>query len=388
MILKVLTFILIMSILVAAHEYGHYLFARLFGMGVEEFAIGFGKKGATLWKKKYKIRNKETGELVEGETEYNFRLIPLGGFVRIKGMVPEEDGSEVRIPAGFYQASPFARLIVLLAGPAFSVLAGILIAAIVIVSWGRMVPDSAPLLGKLSPDSPALAAGLQKGDTILSIDGVPIKVFFDIVRNVRDKGDKPIHIVANRGGKNLEIDVRPVVDKEPSMVLDETMNDTGRRKIQSKLGIAPNMRTESVPVIEALSMSATLPFAYIKAFGTVIRQNQIAENVSGPVGIAKATGEAVDAGIRSVLIMAATLSISLGIMNLFPIPPFDGGQIVVALIEMARRGRRISFKLQSMVNLMGMAMIGLLFISVMYLDLTRQNSQASQRTPSAQARPK
>src|SRR5207302_10904574 len=115
----------------AAHEYGHYLFARIFGMGVEEFAIGMGKKLLVWRRKTYPVGNVEpSGEEAITQppqatetTEFTIRAWPVGGFVRIKGMVPEEDGSEIRIPGGFYSKAPWKRLIVLFAGPLFSVLA-------------------------------------------------------------------------------------------------------------------------------------------------------------------------------------------------------------------------------------------------------------------------
>jgi Predicted membrane-associated Zn-dependent proteases 1 len=155
----VLVFLLIITVLVAAHEYGHYLFAKIFGMGVEEFAIGFGRNPIWTYRRKtYRLpiaRDQvvepysessasgmpgemtrrtitpvvvETpeGRYIEETTNFTIRAWPLGGFVRIKGMMPEDDGSEVRIPGGFYSKDPWKRFIVLLAGPVFSVLAGVI----------------------------------------------------------------------------------------------------------------------------------------------------------------------------------------------------------------------------------------------------------------------
>ncbi|HKU53309.1 MAG TPA: site-2 protease family protein, partial [Nitrospira sp.] len=163
-LLTAVVFVVMLCVLVAAHEYGHYLLARLFGMGVEEFAIGFGKKPIWTWMRKtYSVQRNpgpagpsvplhlETSSYptdgssalqpepetsptpsqvkltVQETTDFTIRPWPLGGFVRIKGMVPEEDGSETKVPGGFYSKAPWKRFIVLLAGPVFSVLAGVII---------------------------------------------------------------------------------------------------------------------------------------------------------------------------------------------------------------------------------------------------------------------
>ena len=121
--LLTVVFLFMISALVAAQELGHYLFARLFGMGVEEFAIGYGKKPLFTWlRKPYKVRGHSGEDLGESETtDFTVRPWPLGGFVKIKGMMPEEDGSEINVRGGFYNKPPWQRFVVLLAGPAFSV---------------------------------------------------------------------------------------------------------------------------------------------------------------------------------------------------------------------------------------------------------------------------
>jgi len=222
-----LVFIVMISILVFAHELGHYLFARLFNMGVEEFAIGFGKKPIIVYAKRdYRIKvlagedphlphskpaddlNEQMASLavrmegstpnlhsniVEGEhgvelhetTHFTVRPIPAGGFVRIKGMLPEEDGSEVRIPGGFYSKAPWKRFIVLLAGPAFSVLAGILILVPTFMSDGITKFDPHPILGQVTPGRPADQAGLRQGDKIIALNERPIHSFFEMIQVVR-----------------------------------------------------------------------------------------------------------------------------------------------------------------------------------------------------------
>src|SRR5579859_4472111 len=149
------------TLLVAAHEYGHYLFARLFKMDIEEFSIGFGHMPSgfakALGKKPYWTWMKK------GDTEFNIRPLPLGGFVRIKGMMPQEDGSETKIENGFYSKSPAKRLAVLFAGPLFSVLAGMLVLVGMLTLVGKPVVDETFFCSVRHGD-PAERAGIQSGD--------------------------------------------------------------------------------------------------------------------------------------------------------------------------------------------------------------------------------
>ena len=210
--------VVMFSVLVAAHELGHYLFARLFNMGVEEFAIGFGKKPIFQWMKRtYTIPIKDdevaaivhtssgidiegsghrpaedmveeespSGKILRETTRFTVRPWPLGGFVRIKGMLPEEDGSETTIAGGFYNKPPIQRLVVLFAGPLFSVLAGILILTPLYMTTGQGVPDLSPQIGAVSPEGPAGKAGLKEKDIVDSVDGKPISKFYELISIVR-----------------------------------------------------------------------------------------------------------------------------------------------------------------------------------------------------------
>lgn len=202
--------VVMFTVLVAAHELGHYLFARLFNMGVEEFAIGFGKRPLIEWmKRSYTIPMREgevasiavspervnlegagqrppedmieedtpSGKVLRETTRFTIRPWPLGGFVRIKGMLPEEDGSETTIAGGFYNKPPVQRLMVLFAGPLFSVLAGILI-LIPLYCWtGTYEPDNAPKIGAVVIGGPADKAGLREGDFVDSVNGARSKAF-------------------------------------------------------------------------------------------------------------------------------------------------------------------------------------------------------------------
>jgi regulator of sigma E protease len=410
-------FLLMISILVAAHELGHYLFARLFNMGVEEFAIGFGKKPLTTYMRKtYRVplsadeaarvrRDKEAAEapattvaasahlsleggqqtgfrseLVETEagpqleetTKFTIRPWPLGGFVRIKGMVPEEDGSEVRVPGGFYSKAPWQRFIVLLAGPVFSVLAGIFVLWGFFVASGPRVASDEPIVGSVSANGPAHVAGLQQGDRIVALNGQPVQSFFDMVVNVRDSGAKPISVVFERKGERRQVEVAPRLDEQPLPVLGPSGAPSGESRRQWRLGIAPSDVRQPLPAGPALVAAALVPVEVVKGLaGMVRRPAEIQHNVGGPVTMVSLTHQFAKQGVAPVFFFAALLSISVGIFNLLPIPPLDGGQMLMSIAEMLRGGRRLSIQVQGAIATAGFAVVMLMIVGILFVDIKR-----------------
>ncbi len=262
-----IVFLLMISILVAAHELGHYLFARMFNMGVEEFAIGFGKRPLVTWMRRtYRVDPPDPSvETPSGEsaatpdaqhpapnapttetTDFTIRAWPLGGFVRIKGMLPEDDGSEVKIPGGFYSKPPWQRFLVLLAGPLFSVAAGVLMLIPIFMLAGIMRPSNEPVIGQVTKDSPAETAGLRQGDRIVSIAGKPVRTFFDFHSVVRDSGGKKLSLELERDGAPLRVEVVPLQRKEATGVYGPNLEPTPDERRQAFVGVmVPCSRKES-----------------------------------------------------------------------------------------------------------------------------------------------
>ncbi len=380
--------VLMVSVLVAAHEYGHYLFARMFKMGVEEFAIGFGKKPLIVWmRKKHTVLNDQTGENLQEETEFTIRPWPLGGFVRIKGMVPEADGSEIHIPGGFYSKAPWKRFIVLLMGPVFSIVAGMLLLIPIFAISGKYVSDNRPIMGKITAKGPADKAGLKQGDKIIAIAGKPVKTYFDVISTVRDSGGKELSVRYMRDDVQAETQVSPLLDTRPSPVLDENLEPTGETKIQSKLQVQISRTRVPVSFGEAVLESVRLPIESGKRFVAMFTApKELTENLSGPVGIAQATNEA-STSWEGIVSLAAILSISVGFLNLLPVPPLDGGQMAIALAEMLRSGRRLSIKVQMIVNATGMGLLALLMMSAFYMDFKRLGERNEQKPPAKASQP-
>ncbi len=370
-------FLLMISILVAAHELGHYLFARLFGMGVEEFAIGFGKKPLIVWMQKtYKVQDDRDGNSEQTETtDFTIRPWPLGGFVRIKGMIPEEDGSEVSVPGGFYSKAPWQRFIVLLAGPAFSVIAGILVLIPLYATIGidRLVGE--PIVAAVMAEGPAKDSGIKAGDKVVSVNGERVNGFFELQAKMRHLGGQEVQVSVDRAGQQLAFPVKSVWAENDSMARDANGDATGEWSRQGLLGIELQRGKDvlvKLPLPQAFTSAINAPVQAVRNIISLIkRPKNFSKSVSGPATMVAFTKYALDKGIATVLKLAALLSISVGIFNLLPFSPLDGGQMVVSVLEMLRRGRRLSIELQTKLSAVGMSLIAVLVLFAWFFDFKR-----------------
>lgn len=374
-ILVAVIFLTIVTVLVAAHELGHYLFARLFKMGVEEFAIGFGRRPLwTYMRRTYKTDHPTADGKGEETTNFTIRPWPLGGFVRIKGMVPEEDGSEVNVQGGFYSKPPWQRFVVLLAGPVFSILAGFALLIPLFMVVGVNKPLNEPVIGALGEkgESAAADAGLMKGDRILAIDGKPVSTFYDVILSIRDRGVEPVTLAIKRDDRQFDVTLTPRLDEQPTPVLNSSLEATPDRKIQSKLGAGYQRVRVPQPFLSAVREAVSLPGRMVASlFGVVKQPSRFKDEMGGPASMVAITAGSAREGLPDVLFFAGALSISLGIFNLLPIVPLDGGQMLVAVAEMFRRGRRLSFKVQNTVTGFGFILILMLIVGVFAADINR-----------------
>lgn len=305
-------------------------------------------------------------------TEFSMLALPLGGFVRIRGMHPRPDGSETQIDGGFYSKSAWARFVVLFAGPIFSILLGAVLFFSQLAFFGMEKLTNEPIIGMVGADGPASKAGLKAGDKIVSLDGKPVTTFFDVVSYVRERDGQSIKVIIERDGKPQTISVTPELGKVESPVLGPDMQPTEVMKKQAKLGIAPSTKLTPISLGEAVRLSAGAPLIAAQMFGNMIkRPDQAKENLGGPGTIAAATHNATRNGLYDILGLAASLSISLGFMNLLPVPPLDGGQMTVALVEMLRRGKRLSIEVQQAVSTVGFVLVMMLMFFVLSQDIGR-----------------
>ncbi|MBN8691119.1 MAG: site-2 protease family protein [Armatimonadetes bacterium] len=305
-------------------------------------------------------------------TEFSLLLLPLGGFAAIKGMHPKEDGSETQIENGFYSKSPFARWLVLFAGPLFSILLGVILYATSLSIYGDEKPVNKPIIGELNDKGAAKAAGIQVGDKVVSVNGKTMTSFYDIILMTRQSGGKTLSFIIDRNGMEKKIELKPTKDTEETRVFNSDLELTEETAIQYKLGMGP--KTVMVPVSfgQAISMSASLPVegavGFVKTFSQPAKAK---DNVAGPASIASATHQAAKEGFFRILNLAAVLSLSLGFMNLLPVPPLDGGQMVVAFIEMFRKGKRLSIDTQMKINTVGFMLVAMLMFFVFSQDAAK-----------------
>ena len=391
-LLTIVVFLVMFSVLVAVHELGHYWFARKFNMGVSEFAIGFGKPIVKTWKrKKYRL---DDGE--EQETEFNIRPFPLGGFVKILGMEPQEDGSEVNVNGGFYTRSPWARIVVLFAGPVFSIVFGWLI----FIGLFTMIGVEKPVnrIGSINIGGAADKAGIKPGDTIIKIDETDVKDTVTGILAIRGAKGAPVNVTFVHEGQTLQKLMTPTLSTQELEEIDSKGEPTGKKGHYPVLGIAFASDYFRVPIGEAIVTATQAPYIAAKAMITnIMRPKQILEESTGVIGMAVGTRMAVEGGLANVLSLAGIISISLGFMNLLPIGMLDGGQIFLSLIEGLRGGKRLSMRSQLQFLWVGMIVILFFFVAVTYKDLfrfvipgeqnllSRSNSSQSSNTPSNNA---
>jgi regulator of sigma E protease len=348
-----ITLIIVLSILIFVHEFGHFITAKIFGAKVEEFGFGFPPRLFGFKK---------------GDTIYSINWIPLGGFVRIKG----ESGKEANDKDSFASLSFWKRSAVITAGVIMNlVLAWFLLTIGFAIGLPAAIEDLPPQ-AKVSeakiqvlsvlPDSPADMAGLTVGDTIRTVDGtVPETTdWFRDYTNSRD--GEPIVIGYTRGGED---DTLSLVPRE----LEETERvGIGVAMIQTGL--------VSYPIWLAPVQGAGATLYFLKeigiAFYTLIHDLIIAKPVpvefSGPVGIAVLTAEVTALGFRYLLQFMALLSVNLAVINILPFPALDGGRLVFLIAEKLRR-KPVSPRLEATVHNIGFALLMLLILVITYRDI-------------------
>lgn len=328
-------FLVIMSVIVFIHEFGHYIIARWCGVKVETFSIGFGRE---VW-----------GFNDKADTRWKFSILPLGGYVKMFG-----DASEASTPnnkllkkmtkaekaISFHYKPLWKKSLIVSGGPLFNFLTTIAVFTWFAFSNGIVSTD--PIIGEIIDDSAAQEAGLIAGDKIIEVAGEPIEVFQDI----------PIAIITNLG---TEITMKIERDGETRQLtltprIIETEDAYGNKVEQPLIGIRSQKTTfKDVGVTQALGYAVKRTYeicvATLKVIGQLITGQRDTDQLKGPVGIAQMSGQAADAGLNSVLWFIALLSANLGLVNLLPIPMLDGGHLMYYGIE-AIQGKPLADKVQ------------------------------------------
>jgi regulator of sigma E protease len=353
---NIVVFLLMLSILVVLHEYGHFLVARRCGVRVTDFAVGFGP---TL----LRWTSPRSG------TNYRLNLLPLGGYCQMKG----EDGksteaeqqrefrtSDVFEHDNFQAKTPLQRLAIVAAGPIAN-----FIVALVILVGGAMafgIPGDMPTttIYQLLPNYPAVRAGMRPGDKIVSIDGRAIQDGNMLVDTINRSLGKRLTVVYQRAGRDYTVTATPIVGPDGKQV--------------GHLGFQPLPAMQRVGIGEAWLYSwdqfTTVIGRTLGMLGSLVTHPaSVAGQVQGPIGMARVSAQAEQFGPSIFLFVAAMISISLGIINFLPIPAMDGGRGVFILVEMLR-GRPVDPEKEALVHVGGFAVLIVLMVAVSFHDVT------------------
>jgi len=348
---SLIAFIIVIGILVFIHEFGHFIAARLCGVGVEVFSLGFGPK---ILKKRI------------GRTYYCLSAIPLGGYVK---MVGEEPGTTIEpedVQSSFTHKSLLQKTIVVAAGPFFNFLLAVLIFYILYQFSGIYLAE--PVVGKLMEDSPAVTAGIKPGDVIKEINQNKIESFEDIARIIGASNGEQLNIIVERGTRLKGIVLSPVLKPGKNLFGEEI-----KKYVIGIVGTGESFH-KSLNPFAALWHSFKDTYRLVKltilSIGKMITGTISANNLGGPLMIAQMAGEQAKAGVMSFAWFIALLSVNLGIINLFPIPVLDGGHLLFFGIE-AATGKAVSEKLREKLIQFGAAMLVALMVFVFYNDIVR-----------------
>lgn len=367
MLTTIIAAVIVLGGLIFFHELGHFLVARALGMGVTTFSLGFGPK---LLKTK------------RGKTEYALSLVPLGGYVALVG---ENDASE--LPEGFTQEESFShrpawqRLLVVLAGPLANVLLAWLLCWTLCLGWGRAV--MLPQVGNVSTDSPAAAAGLQRGDLILRVNDAETPDWQSMADAIGASNGQPVTLHVLRPLPTASGELQPGLPETgeelrltltPKRAMRTTIFGEQENAWLIGISVSGNMRYEDLNFAQAALAGAQQTWGMVEltaeSFLKLVQRVVPLDQVGGPIMIAQLVGEQAEQGLAGVLGLAALISINMAILNLLPIPILDGGTALFCLIEMIFR-RPVNEKVQEWGMRVGLALLVCLMLLATYNDIAR-----------------
>lgn len=357
MFLTILVFIVMLSVLVLIHELGHFLVAKKFGIKVEEFGLGFPPR---VWGKRI------------GETLYSFNALPIGGFVKLYG---EDETGAGRVTSNkkvtkdlhraFFARPIYQRILVVIAGVTMNFILAVIIITFLFTTEGIPTPGATVTLTEIAKNSPAEKAGLKKGDIVYKIENIEIKDTQSLITQTRKKLGEEINITVKRGSAT------EVVKVTPRKNYPEGEGPMG-------IAISQNVQFQKYPFPQSLyygtKQAVKDSWQVIVGFKTVVvelvTRFTVPQGVAGPIGMAQLTGEFVRVGPSAVLALVYTLSLSLAVLNVLPIPALDGGRLFFILIEAVTR-KKVNAKFEAYAHLVGLVLLLSFLALVSYKDVLR-----------------
>ena len=355
----VVPFLFVLTVVVFVHELGHFLIARWSGVRVLVFSIGFGRE--------------LVGFTDRHGTRWKIAAVPLGGYVKFFGdenvaSVPDRDTvaamTEAERNESFFHQPLGKRAAIVAAGPIANFILAVLIFGAVFAIYGR--PDNVARVDAVEPNSAASTAGFRPGDVVVAIDDQPIKTFTEMQRVVRAHPDQPIRITIERDGRDVTVSAVPTLKEVP--------DNFGKVHRFGILGIQGPRDRIPVGPLGAVGYGAQETWSIVdETFSYLYRMvtgRESADQLGGPVGIALMSGEAAKLGFDVLIRWVAAISVSIGLLNLFPIPLLDGGHLLFYGLE-GLRGRPLSERTQEIGFRIGFAIVLMLLVFATYNDIPR-----------------
>ena len=338
-----------LGVLIVFHEFGHFLVAKLSGVGVITFSVGFGPK---LWVRK------------KGETEYALSAFPLGGYVKMVGEDPDQEVQPGDREKSFAHKSLLKRIAIVVAGPGFNLLLAVLLLMVVYTFYG--VPVMSTQVSGVEKGSPAEKAGIVKGDRIISLDGKTVEQWEELSGGIKASAGKALDLQIRRGSETVNVTVQPTQK--------EGKNIFGERKDDWMIGIGSQVSLEKgnpgLAIVRAFYQTYDYSKLTLLAFYKMIVGDVSPRNIGGPILIAQMAGQQAQEGLGSFLAFLAVLSINLGVLNLLPVPVLDGGHLLFFLVEAVIR-KPVAVRYREMAQQVGICLLALLMVYAFYNDIVR-----------------
>lgn len=349
--MTLIIFIIVLGILIFFHELGHFLVARLAGVGVEKFSLGFGPR---LLGKKI------------GRTDYCISAIPLGGYVKMVGEEPDSAIDPADTPFSFNHKHVFKRILIVAAGPVFNLLLAVAIFFVIFLIHGTFVLK--PIIGEAPEGKPAHLAGLEKGDLIVAIDETPVASWEDMAELIASCNGRELKMSIVRGKANFIVNITPE--------LKTTKNIFGEDLDRYMIGVSASGEVLTIGLNpyqafwESICQTYNITRLTVVSVVKLIQGKISTKTLGGPIMIAEMAGQQAKKGMASLAFFVALISINLATINFLPIPVLDGGHLAFFFIEVII-GRPVNIRVREIAQQAGIVVLILLMMLVFYNDINR-----------------
>jgi len=379
---------LVIGVIVFVHELGHFMAARSVGVRVERFSVGFPPRIITMasvpdgWDfklfffRKNDDGDREWGPIVEKHisrpghkgsfTEYCFALVPLGGYVKMAGLIDESMDTKVEHKPYELMSKPrLAQAWVMSAGVIMNMLLAIIVYSVIAFNQGMPIFSDEPVIAQIVEDQPAEGIGMEEGDRIVNIDGKPIETWEEMTEIIHASPNTSLNIHYERNGEVIVNDITTIFQQ----VLAHGKIDT-----VGIIGIGRNVTFEPINIFEAINGGWNATIGVLELIGTTLKMlvtgSATMKDIGGPIFIAQMAGETARAGLAPLFILMAMISVNLAVINILPIPGLDGGHLLVIIIESIIR-RPLSIKAKITIQKVGMVFLLSLMVIVIVNDIGR-----------------